>query len=85
MTVRLWDVLTQKHITTLIDERYSVWVVAFSPNGTKLAVGTGTGNNTVELWKVSTQKHIATFPGHTGNVYTVAFSPRRDKTRLRIV
>ena len=80
MTVRLWDVLTQKHITTLIDERYSVWFVAFSPNGTKLAVGTGTGNNIVELWEVSTQKHIATFPGHTGNVYTVAFSP--DGTKL---
>ena len=80
MTVRLWDVLTQKHITTLIDERYSVWFVAFSPDGTKLAVGTGTGNNIVELWEVSTQKHIATFPGHTGNVYTVAFSP--DGTKL---
>ena len=80
MTVRLWDVLTQKHITTLIDEHYSVWSAVFSPDGTKLAVGTGTGNHTVELWEVSTQKHIATFPGHTGNVYTVAFSP--DGTKL---
>ncbi len=80
MTVRLWDVFTQKHITTLIDERYSVWSAVFSPDGTKLAVGTGTGHHTVELWEVSTQKHIATFPGHTGNVYTVAFST--DGTKL---
>ena len=80
MTVRLWDVFTQKHITTLIDARYSVWSAVFSPDGTKLAVGTGTGNHTVELWDVSTQKHIATFPGHTGNVYTVAFSS--DGTKL---
>ena len=64
----LWDVGTGEHITTLTEERCSVWSVAFSPDGTKLAVGTGTGNNTVELWDVSTHKSIATFPGHTGNV-----------------
>lgn len=80
MTVRLWNVLTQKHITTLIDEHYSVWSAMFSPDGTKLAVGTGTGNNTIELWEVPTQKHLATFPRHTGNVHAVAFSP--DGTKL---
>ena len=80
MTVRLWDVLTQKHITTLVDARYSVWSAVFSPDGSKLAVGTGTGNHTVELWDVSAQRRIATFPRHTGNVYTVAFSP--DGTKL---
>ena len=76
----LWDVGTGQHITTLTEGRYSAWSAVFSPDGTKFAVGTGTGNNTVELWEVSTQKHIATFPGHTGNVYTVAFSP--DGTKL---
>ena len=54
--------------------------IAFSPDGTKLAIGTGTGNNTVKLWDVSTQKHIASFPGHTGWVRAVAFSP--DGTKL---
>ena len=76
----LWDVGTGEHITTLTEERCSVWSVAFSPDGTKLAVGTGTGNNTVELWDVSSHKSIATFPGHTGNVRAVAFSP--DGTKL---
>ena len=54
--------------------------IAFSPDGTKLAIGTGTGNNMVELWDVSTRKHIATFPGHIGKVSSVAFSP--DGTKL---
>ena len=76
----LWDVGTGEHITTLTEERCSVWSVAFSPDGTKLAVGTGTGNNTVELWDVSSQKPVAAFPGHTGNVNAVAFSP--DGTKL---
>ena len=76
----LWDVGTGQHITTLTEERYSAWVVAFSPDGTKLTVGTGTGNNTVELWDISTHKPVAAFPGHTGNVSSVAFSP--DSTKL---
>ena len=54
--------------------------IAFSPDGTKLAIGTGTGNNTVKLWNVSTRKHIATFPGHIGWVSSVAFSP--DSTKI---
>ena len=76
----LWDVETGQHIIRLTNERSSAWVVAFSPDGIKLAIGTGTGKNTVELWDVSTYKPVAAFPGHTGSVYAIAFSP--DGTKL---
>ena len=55
-----------------------VWSVAFSPDGTRLA--SGSGDETVRLWDVETGEEIATLRGHEHFVYSVAFSP--DGTRL---
>ena len=60
-TIRLWDVATGKHITTLedSDKGYPVGSIAFSPDGTVLA--SQSDDHRVRLWDVSTGENIATF------------------------
>lgn len=47
--------------------------IAFSPDGTLLAVGTA--NDTVEIWNTSTWTLAQTLTGHTASVVSLAFSP----------
>ena len=47
--------------------------LAWSPDGTRLAAGTG--ERKVEVWDTRSWKIIATYKGHTGPVLAVAWSP----------
>jgi WD40 repeat protein len=51
--------------------------LAFSPDSTKLA--TGSGDETVKLWEVASGKLLRTFEGHSGRVTAVAFTPDGKK------
>ena len=51
----------------------NVWSVAFSPDGTLLAVSDSTGE--IHLWRMEDGKKIVTFRGHTHWICSVAFSP----------
>ena len=73
--VNLWDVATARKVATLEHPR-EVNSVAFSPDGTILA--SGSGDNKVRLWEVSTERKIATLNVHTPigpSLTAVAFSP----------
>ena len=76
--MKLWDVATRTNITTLQGHTDLVFSVAFSPDGTTLA--SGSGDYTVKLWDVATRTNIATLKGHTDWVRSVSFSP--DGTTL---
>lgn len=51
----------------------NVWSVAFSPDGTLLAVSDSAGE--IHLWRMDDGKKIVTFRGHTHWICSVAFSP----------
>ena len=48
--------------------------VAWSPDGTRIA--SGSGDNTVQVWDAATGGHVFTYRGHAGNpVNAVVWSP----------
>ncbi len=63
---------------TLVGHAGRVWGVAFSPDGQRLA--SGSGDKTVKIWDSATGKELFALKGHAGLVYGVAFSP--DGQRL---
>ena len=71
----LWKISPQ-HIATLRHTN-GVGSVAFSPDGTTLASGSG---REIKLWDVATGRNIATLEGHTDRGLSVSFSP--DGTTL---
>ncbi|MBD1813658.1 AAA-like domain-containing protein [Microcoleus vaginatus DQ-U2] len=72
-TIKLWNLQTQKEISTLRGHRDSVYSVAFSPDGKTLA--SASADNTIKLWNLQTQKEISTLRGHSNWVISVAISP----------
>ncbi|KAJ7854836.1 hypothetical protein B0H14DRAFT_3648960 [Mycena olivaceomarginata] len=57
----------------------SVWSVAFSPDGARIA--SGSHDSTVRVWDTATGQQVGEpLAGHTGSVWSVAFSP--DGTRI---
>ena len=58
---------------TLAGHRDCVRTVAWSPDGRRLA--TGSGDARAKVWDVETGKELLTLRGHSDSVYSVAWSP----------
>src|SRR5262249_53955052 len=75
--VRLWDASTGK-LVRMIASGSEVRCVAFSPDGSLLAVGTwGVGNvrgMSLSIWSVSKGERVASLAGHSAYVSGVVFS-----------
>ncbi|MDE2832798.1 MAG: hypothetical protein OXN20_21985 [Gemmatimonadota bacterium] len=76
--VWLYDMATSRELALLTRHTDRVNVVAFSPDGAKLA--SGSYDRTVKVWDVATGETITTLEGHTSWINSVAFSP--DGTKL---
>ena len=73
-TVQLWNATTGQHITTLTTNmRWWVKCLAYSPDGTTIA--SGSGWETVHLWDIATRNLKATIEGETDSIYSIAYSP----------
>ncbi len=53
----------------------NVTCLAFSPEGTRIAVGMSGRQPTVQIWDIAIGKPIATFTGHKRGIQSLAFSP----------
>jgi WD40 repeat protein len=69
--VKLWDMTTRKERSAL-PHLYSVWSVAFSPDGRTLASASQEG---VTVWDVATGKEALDLKGRIGLLEALAFSP----------
>ena len=72
-TVKLWEAMTGREVRTLTGHANSVYAIAFSPNGKRLA--SGGDDRTVRLWDVETGTELIALRGHTGKVWQVFFTP----------
>lgn len=70
--LKLWDVETGKLKLDLATSRETVFAVAFSPDGQRIA--NAVADQTIRLVTVNTGD-VQTFTGHTGSVITITFSP----------
>ena len=55
----------------------SVYALSFSPDGSRLA--SGSGDKTLKLWDVATGVPIATLEGHTHSITSLSFSPNGSR------
>ena len=76
MGVWLYDAETFDELALLTGHKEEVTVVAFSPDGTKLASGSGFHfPGTLKLWDVDTAQNIDTFQVEGGSTDFISFSP----------
>jgi WD40 repeat protein len=82
-TIRLWDLARERERLRFGGDRYSVYSLAFSPDGRTLASGMWTSGSfkegdkpdaPVPLWETATGKERGRLEGHSGYVSSVAFS-----------
>ena len=72
--VRLWDVPTLKERATFRGFLRAAHSVAFSPDGRRLAVGSG-ADESLKIWDLESGQTMLTLPGEGGPCWETAFSP----------
>jgi WD40 repeat protein/tRNA A-37 threonylcarbamoyl transferase component Bud32 len=83
-SLKIWDLRTSQPVLFFDDTEISVWDVAFSPDGKRLAAATGyygpRDPGEVRVWDTTTGSELYRLKGHANCVWSVAFSP--DGRRL---
>ena len=77
--VRILDAASGREVMPrLRGHNFGVRALAFSPDGLRLA--TGSGDKTVKIWDMTSGQETLTLKGHTDQINSIAFSP--DGRRL---
>ncbi len=71
LTLRLWDLKTNKALAELKGRRGMVWSTSFSPDGSQIAIA---GDDGIRLWDQNGHP-VPGFKGGQGRTISVAFSP----------
>jgi WD40 repeat protein len=76
--IKLWDVQTGTEIPF---PRTYDWIngITFSPDGSKIAIATGSFTYNAQIFDISTGQKLRTIAGHTNMVWDVTFSPDGSK------
>jgi WD40 repeat protein/serine/threonine protein kinase len=79
---KVWDARSGQELLALNVSVGTIYSVAFSPNGQRLALAGGSDRSPgkLEVWDLPTRQAVLTLKGHGGTVISVAFSP--DGTSL---
>jgi WD40 repeat protein/serine/threonine protein kinase len=72
-SVRIWDAASGDIVHKLHGHSGYVYALAFSPDGTLLA--SGSGDRSVRVWDVETGTSVVRLEGHVGAIAALAFSP----------
>jgi len=70
--VKIWDAVSGDLLHNLIGHEWSIHSLAFSPDGGKLA--SGSGDYTVRIWDVNAGNLLYTLTGHNNYVHDVGFT-----------
>ena len=73
--IHLWDSITGEFLHNFTAHSDSISGLAFSPDGSTLASGSGHSDHTVRLWNPKTGEHLHSFTGHSFGIESLAFSP----------
>ena len=81
--IKVWEVASGKELLSLKWPKQTVESLAISPDGKRLAAGSGTGAGTrVRVWDAETGKELYMFGGLSGEAFCLGFSP--DGKRLAV-
>jgi len=75
--VQVWNAATAKRIITYRDHTGTVEAPAWSPDGTRLALGSW--DTTVQIWEATTGQHLFTYHGQQDDIAAVAWSPDGER------
>jgi WD40 repeat protein len=75
--VRVWDTRTWSVVVTLRGFRYGCIAPTFSPDGSRLAASSGSGNEGIKVWATDSWREVVTLQGDVAasSFGSLSFSP----------